>query len=596
MEKNIEHELMNIELLLGNHKFEIPSFQRRYEWSSEEIEALILDIVNTKSINYFIGVGIFERDSSKSSTLRIIDGQQRVITCLLILKTLYYIYEEDKNDLFNDIFLVLKRVLSHQNSALRIKISNSDKLDFDDYFFDLSYRDYIPNNKFYKLEKQIRLFYREQLESKNLLTLVNKILNTEIIFLYAKDNSSAFEIFETLNSRGKELEASDLLKNYLLNKLNDERDPREDKFMEKWKTLESLLDAKDAKKMTKYIRFFWLSKYQYISQNKIYTSIRNHLDDEFSKNQYNHYSLTILDQIHDFAEIYQSLDNPNDSKLIFTNDSMQRTFIEKLNRLSIFLNIFKITQPIIFLVQLIMIDKKHPQKIKNQFNKFFEYFEAVLFKYFFIGNGRANILENICANIAKAIRETNLDDKDISQINQSLDLLSRKMIEFCKPLDVYQNDIEDMILNKVFYYNNYKKDINVKATANLKILYILIKYFYENDSFLMRKLSSNSKTIDLSVDHIIPEIKYINIIEDRHIISLGNLAVLTKAENRIKGEKSILDVVEVYTKSNLSKNHEIATQIKSINHDNLELVELIKKRNSEIAKRISREIALALNI
>lgn len=71
-----------------NHfKIFIPSYQRGYRWTGTEVTQLLDDITKDKSGGYFLQLLAVRRDT-KNNKLRIIDGQQRLTTCLLALETL----------------------------------------------------------------------------------------------------------------------------------------------------------------------------------------------------------------------------------------------------------------------------------------------------------------------------------------------------------------------------------------------------------------------------------------------------------------------------------------------------------------------------
>ena len=68
-------------------KIFIPSYQRGYRWTGTEVTQLLDDITKDKSGGYFLQLLAVRRDT-KNNKLRIIDGQQRLTTCLLALETL----------------------------------------------------------------------------------------------------------------------------------------------------------------------------------------------------------------------------------------------------------------------------------------------------------------------------------------------------------------------------------------------------------------------------------------------------------------------------------------------------------------------------
>ncbi|MFA4768579.1 DUF262 domain-containing protein, partial [Helicobacter pylori] len=73
-----------------NNQFVIPIYQRLYSWKKEQCEQLWDDIIkiggNDKANGHFIGSILYVRvDDTHSSSLLIIDGQQRLTTITLLL-------------------------------------------------------------------------------------------------------------------------------------------------------------------------------------------------------------------------------------------------------------------------------------------------------------------------------------------------------------------------------------------------------------------------------------------------------------------------------------------------------------------------------
>ncbi|MBR6099012.1 DUF262 domain-containing protein, partial [bacterium] len=70
----------------------IPEYQRPYKWSTKNIEDLLNDISNSiketekySNLKYRIGTIILHKDNNEN---RIVDGQQRVISLILLKKAL----------------------------------------------------------------------------------------------------------------------------------------------------------------------------------------------------------------------------------------------------------------------------------------------------------------------------------------------------------------------------------------------------------------------------------------------------------------------------------------------------------------------------
>lgn len=70
-----------------NRKFEIPSYQRAYSWEEKQITQFIEDINNAEN-QYYLGHYLFEVKGGEENTLLVIDGQQRLTTCIIFFSTI----------------------------------------------------------------------------------------------------------------------------------------------------------------------------------------------------------------------------------------------------------------------------------------------------------------------------------------------------------------------------------------------------------------------------------------------------------------------------------------------------------------------------
>lgn len=74
--------------LFNNRSFQIPLYQRSYDWGYEEINQLLEDIkkvkVESNSPDYYLG-SLIVKENDNDKSLEVIDGQQRLTTLWLIL-------------------------------------------------------------------------------------------------------------------------------------------------------------------------------------------------------------------------------------------------------------------------------------------------------------------------------------------------------------------------------------------------------------------------------------------------------------------------------------------------------------------------------
>ena len=93
------------------------------------------------------------------------------------------------------------------------------------------------------------------------------------IYITVGNEDEAYTIFETLNARGMNLSPVDLIKNEIFKVLADEHPVDAAKF--KWKSLHNTLAAREERiDIDIYVRHFWLSKYEFTTEDKIYKSFQ----------------------------------------------------------------------------------------------------------------------------------------------------------------------------------------------------------------------------------------------------------------------------------------------------------------------------------
>ncbi len=110
-------------------------------------------------------------------------------------------------------------------------------------------------------------------------------------------------LFETLNSRGKELEVKDLLKNYFF------RNARNiDSVKEKWMTMTSEFSSIKSADISKFFRYYWNASHEFVRSKTLFRAISYELGDdadEFLKhmfNSYQNYLYLVYPRTNDFID------------------------------------------------------------------------------------------------------------------------------------------------------------------------------------------------------------------------------------------------------------------------------------------------------
>ncbi len=110
---------------------------------------------------------------------------------------------------------------------------------------------------------------------KELLFIRDRFLGLSVIWIENYNEDAAYVVFETLNSRGKDLAVADLLKNLLLSKLKA-KNVSADSARDTWDSMRQHLETKDISvDADTYIQHWWLSQEKYVAQRKLYRAIRD---------------------------------------------------------------------------------------------------------------------------------------------------------------------------------------------------------------------------------------------------------------------------------------------------------------------------------
>ncbi|GAA8556308.1 hypothetical protein HpBT281_13420 [Helicobacter pylori] len=226
--------------------YQIPIYQRPYQWTEENCEKLLDDLFfnyeDDRESDYFCGslvLILISEDSKKAKTYDVVDGQQRLSTFILLAKVLADLYNDclDPKNLehlqegWKDRHTERKR-LSFNTIGSNAEYDFQDALDFFDDPHHVSKND---ENNYLKNA----IFLKDYLEKKRL-----KNINAFIQWLYLKvifikttctNISMALRIFSVLNARGLPLHAIDVFKVELLKKIAKEKDQEE--FVSRWNAL-----------------------------------------------------------------------------------------------------------------------------------------------------------------------------------------------------------------------------------------------------------------------------------------------------------------------------------------------------------------------
>lgn len=278
------------EILNGNKQFLIPVYQRYYSWDIEQCRRLWNDIVDMQKRNkagHFVGsiVNIAEQAMPTGvQKYMIIDGQQRMTTLTLLLLALRdYAIQHPEDTTINSRRIdnmLLKNEYEVGDERYKLLLTETDR----DILIRLVESKPIPDGTKSRLIDNYKFFSGKiadrDLQPAEIYESIGKLQIVNITLDRTMDDAQA--IFESLNSTGKELSESDLIRNYVLMGL----EPSEQTYVYEhlWRPMEQLFvyETQDSV-MDSFFRHYLTMKLTRIpKQGRVYEEFKlYHLNCEF---------------------------------------------------------------------------------------------------------------------------------------------------------------------------------------------------------------------------------------------------------------------------------------------------------------------------
>ncbi|WP_208356013.1 DUF262 domain-containing protein [Helicobacter pylori] len=254
--------------------YQIPIYQRPYQWTEENCEKLLDDLLSSyecyKESDYFCGslvlIAIGTDSATNATTYDVVDGQQRLSTFILLAKVLDTLYSErlDPTKSRSQEYLQESWSDRYEHKGKKKKkrldfdlVGSSAKKDFQDAldFFDDLDASKGKNSKSNDPSKGKNSYLKNAICLKNYLEKKEiENINAFIKWLYLKvtfikttcpNISMALRIFSVLNARGLPLHAIDVFKVELLKKLANKKDQEE--FVFRWNALRQKCSENESK-------------------------------------------------------------------------------------------------------------------------------------------------------------------------------------------------------------------------------------------------------------------------------------------------------------------------------------------------------------
>ncbi len=320
IKNKIEAADQSIEALLKDQKFFIDYFQREYRWQERHMEALVEDLTTAflQSYNaadkrskvgeyqsYYLGPVVFSIADGKNS---IIDGQQRITSITLFLIYLKHLQVNSENKVSID-----NLIFSEKYGEKSFNMTDKDRQDVLQGLYD--HGEYtISDNEEETIQNIVQRYadihksFPEEIDAQALPYFIDWFIgNVILVKITAYSDENAYTIFETMNDRGMSLTSTEMLKGYVLSRMND-RDKRA-RINNLWKASMLKLHAFDESADLDFFKAWFRAKYAITvrprkadSENQDFEQIGTRFHDWFKTNHQEKINIASADEFFEFFE------------------------------------------------------------------------------------------------------------------------------------------------------------------------------------------------------------------------------------------------------------------------------------------------------
>ena len=301
----ILHSTTVIELLEGKTQYNVPIYQRNYDWTIEQASKLLEDIKNVSELKYpkhHFGVMYYFEDRVAPGDIKrcnIVDGQQRITTISILFKSILDHISE--NNICIDLVDDIRGYLTSKHKGVsfnKLVLKKSDNYVFNlligDEIRKIETKDEYLESNIYKNYKHFKDELNNSSEDE-----VNEIFNNisalEISsHLCEKEKDDPQTIFQNINSSGKPLTQTNLIMNYSLQYM--EESDMINSYENYWLPIERIIG--DEKDLEDFVRnFITILTFSNPKKGKIY--------DEYKKVE--GYQIDIIKSLYKYATFYENI-------------------------------------------------------------------------------------------------------------------------------------------------------------------------------------------------------------------------------------------------------------------------------------------------
>ncbi len=552
-----------LQMSMGS-QFVIPVYQRNYTWTAnKEVKQYFDDlenVLNGKYGKHFLGILIYLDTPIDYSTreFSVIDGQQRLTTTFLILYAIKNLMlenglKEEATKLENQ-FLINQYVPDKMKLKLKPLVADDQvyKQIVSDQFDDITEKGSNVFKNYNWVVERLKTLLKKY-DFNSILMALDKLY---VVCVPVTSNDSPQKIFESINSTGAKLVASDLIRNFILMDIPSET--QELYYNQYWKKIEENLTS-DSKKIELFFRMFLACKLKILPNiSVIYSTFKDWFTTESEGGRTVE---DILKEIVSYSKYYNSLYNKSLDKI----DSGIRSAIKDFRN-----NLSEMPAPLlmeIYNLYSTVDEEGNPYVDAKQFSEIINLVNVYL------------IRRSICA----------LDTSDITRLFPVVlkDVLNECSGNYKSIVDLAKKNLVNKQRGKSAAMPTDDEIRNYLATANVYNNRVTLRVIFDKI-----ETHDNPAPVDLSklsVEHLMPQTatkEWLEALEtdaetyEKNLHRLGNLTLATRVDNsKMKNKPWEFKKAILSDTSHLIMNKKILEKdswtLKDIDDRNKELIEQI---------------------
>jgi uncharacterized protein with ParB-like and HNH nuclease domain len=507
-----------IRKIFETNYYKIPRFQRPYSWDKDNIEDFWNDVIGNKVGQYFLGSMVVY---VKGGYRYLVDGQQRLTTITILLAALRDKFLEldfknqalgiqkliERPDLDNDNQFVIQSVTSFPFFQQHIQAYEKEKNipipGDEEIILKDSYEQLISYLSFDISKAKTTAARKKRLEA-----IRDALLGLLIIYVEVDNEDDAYVIFETLNTRGKDLTSADLLKNYLA-KLLRQKNSQNDVLSISWEKIRFNIDKIDLTdvKLETFLYHYWLATKEFTTEREIFKKAKENLKTSDD-------ARTLINSLKDCSETYLHTFSPSTKKWKNDEYSIKRS-LEALVSL-------RVRQPVPMTLA-VLHSYKNGELQKKETERALKAIEYFHFAFTALTSQRSSggISHMYALHARELTHATTIQQRKIA-IDNLIEKLKNRL----------PSEYEFVAgFKKLKFSDDFPKD---KRTIQytLRLLYEL-----ENPSVII-------DPSQMSIEHIEPQSS--KLMDKSSLAEIGNLWLLSTKQNNEFGNMPVVDKIPLY--------------------------------------------------